>query len=182
MSDIKLIMENWKRFLKEADDDDWSPEAHHDPRYRGVFGTMDDEAVAETIRTLTAKGRRPEEIRSALITQGAAKKDIDKALEQMPPLEEGAPLSPEDLLSQMDAEAEADILDAVESAQARGYDATNNGLEQVLQTLSVSGGPLRSELPILKLLIQSLLGNPEAVAKLKRKLDLGEVDPDAHAL
>jgi hypothetical protein len=86
--------------------------------------------------------------------------------------------SAEDILRQMSVEEKSDILDAVESAQARGYDATNNGLEQVLQTLFPSGAPLQSELPILKPLIQSLLGDPETVANLKRNLDPGGVDPD----
>jgi len=155
---MKLIMENWKRFLKESrdeypEDEDldvepWSPEQKK--RFNREWDALEKENPAPEIEVDLDEGM-----------------DLDSA---------------EDHLDQMSEEAEADILDAVESAQTRGYDATNNGLEQVLQTLSRSGGPLRSELPILKPLIQSLLGNPKAVANRKRNLDLGEVDPDAHEL
>ena len=82
---MKLIMENWKRFLKESDDD-WSLEAQRRRvRTKGFSHSstfMDPETVAEEIRILTAMGRAPEDIKNALLDQGAELEDIMAGLEQ----------------------------------------------------------------------------------------------------
>ena len=235
---MKLIMENWKRFLKEGVRPTGDPElptwrsgsndraetdeiiakaielglkraktledvslVFDDARMEGDFSdSAAEKAEEEWVTAAEEAGRvfteaeypedeppdedddgalRPRELDHLRSAQRKVIDDLAPDEEVEVDLDEGTGLDDAARrLSQMDAEASADILDAVESAQARGYDATNNGLEQVLQTLGRSGGPLQSELPILKPLIQSLLGDPEAVATLKRDLDPNEVDPD----
>jgi hypothetical protein len=91
--------------------------------------------------------------------------------------------SAEYLLSQMDAEARADILRAVEEAILGHAPANEEGLAYVADRLGRYGdAELEENEEELAPMIQSLLGNPKAVAELKRKLDLGEVDPDAVAV
>jgi hypothetical protein len=196
---MKLIMENWKRFLKESDEDDWSLEAQRArARSKGFSHSstfMGPETVAEEIRILTAMGRSPEDIQNALLDQGAELEDIMAGLEQafqgaVPDeevevdLNEGVGLdSAEYLLGQMSVEARADILRTVEEAILGHAPANEEGLAYVADRLGRDGdAELEENEEELLPMILALLGNPKAVAKLKRKLDLGEVDPDAYAL
>ena len=91
--------------------------------------------------------------------------------------------SAEYLLSQMSVEARADILRTVEEAILGHAPANEEGLAYVADRLGRYGdAELEENEEELAPMIQSLLGNPKAVAELKRKLDLGEVDPNAHEL
>ena len=87
------------------------------------------------------------------------------------------------LLSQMSIEARADIVRAVREAILGRAPPSEEGVAFVLDRLGSHGdAELEENEEDLAPMISLFLADPGAFAELRQKLDLGEVDPDAHAL
>ena len=196
---MKLIMENWKRFLRESAMSGPGPLA--EPAYR-VDEYPEDEAPDEDDDG-ALRPRERDRLRSDVfkliptaIPDEEVEVDLDEGAGRLPRLSD---VDGDYFLSQMSPKARGALLKSVSLATVYGQgpqqrlqisndpDKNEEGLEFVINRLDPAAEKELKEISEKESLdarsiILVLLSNENELSRAMREFDLGEVDPDAHEL